>query len=111
LPAGDGDKVELDVLMLNEDGRVSVADPTSAGAKVIAEVVGQGRSPKVTVFKYKAKTRYRRKTGHRQDYTRLAIKEILPAGSQKTTAKKTAAKPRSRKRSAEAKAEAEPTGQ
>ena len=36
-----------------------------------------GRGPKIIVFKYKNKTRYRRKTGHRQDYTRLAIRQIL----------------------------------
>jgi large subunit ribosomal protein L21 len=97
--------VELKVLMLNEDGRISLGDPTTADAKVIAEVVEHGRGPKVTVFKYKAKTRYRRKTGHRQEYTRLAIKEILAAGAEKAEAKKPTRKPRSRKSPAEAEAE------
>jgi len=43
---------------------------------VLATVVAQDRGPKLIVFKYKAKKRYRRKTGHRQNLTRLAIKEI-----------------------------------
>ena len=92
------------MLLLNEEGRVGVGEPGTAGAKVIAEVVEHGRGPKVTVFKYKAKTRYRRKTGHRQGYTRLAIKEILPAGGEKTAEKK-AARPPGRRPRTEAKAE------
>jgi large subunit ribosomal protein L21 len=51
-----------------------------AGAKVVAEVVAHGRGKKVIVFKYKAKTRHRAKTGHRQAYTRLAIREIQADG-------------------------------
>lgn len=91
------------MLLLNDDGRVGVGEQPTAGAKVIAEVVEHGRGPKVTVFKYKAKTRYRRKTGHRQGYTRLAIREILPAGAQ--TAEKKASRRRARKPRTEAKAE------
>ena len=56
--------------------------PTIEGAKVIADVVEESRGDKVLVFKYKSKVRYRRKKGHRQPYTRLAIKEII------TTAKR-----------------------
>jgi large subunit ribosomal protein L21 len=44
---------------------------------VRAEVVGEARGEKIVVFKYKNKKRYRRRTGHRQDYTRLVIREIL----------------------------------
>lgn len=54
-----------------------MGNPTIAGAKVIASVVGRGRGKKIIVFKYKPKVRYRKKTGHRQSYTRLAIKEIV----------------------------------
>jgi len=75
-----GDKVEIkDVLMLSEDGKLQIGSPVVAGAKVTAEVVGQGKAKKVTVFKYKAKTRYTRKNGHRQFYTDLLITDISSA--------------------------------
>ena len=51
--------------------------PTVDGAKVIATSQGEGKSKKVIVFKYKPKVRYRKKTGHRQLYTRLAIDKII----------------------------------
>jgi large subunit ribosomal protein L21 len=77
LVAPEGGQVELsDVLLLDEDGRVTVGTPTVPGVKVVAEVVSHGRGPKVTVFRYRAKTRYRKKTGHRQAFTRLAIQRI-----------------------------------
>lgn len=70
--------VELDRVFLIADGdKVTVGKPTIAGAKVLASVVGDGRKKKVIVFKYKPKVRYRRKKGHRQSYTRLAINEIV----------------------------------
>lgn len=78
LPEEEGGKVELDrVLMVSDGKKVAVGTPTVEGAKVVAEVVANGKSEKVTVFKYKNKVRYRRKIGHRQPYTRLAIKEIV----------------------------------
>jgi len=78
LPAEAGQTVELDrVLMVAENDKLAVGHPTVPGAKVIATVVDQVRGEKIIVFKYKPKVRYRRKTGHRQVYTRLAIKEIV----------------------------------
>lgn len=77
LPADEGDLVELeDVRMLSDDGAVTVGAPTIEGAKVTAEVMAQGRGKKVIVFKYKAKTRYRRKNGHRQNFTELRVTDI-----------------------------------
>ena len=77
LPAG-GNTVELDKVYLVGDGdKVTVGKPTIPGAKVIAIVVGEGKGDKVIVYKIKAKVRYRRKRGHRQPYTKLAIKEIV----------------------------------
>ena len=74
----DGDTVELDKVYLVADGdKVTLGRPTIVGAKVIADVVGDGKRDKVIVFKYKPKVRYRIKKGHRQPYTRLAIKEIV----------------------------------
>ena len=73
-----GDTVELDKVYLIADGdKVTVGNPTVPGAKVIANVVGNGKGDKVIVYKFKAKVRYRRKVGHRQPYTKLAIKEIV----------------------------------
>lgn len=72
--------VELkDVLLIAGNGDVKIGRPTLEGARVIAEVVEHGRDAKIIVFKYKAKTRYRRRRGHRQGYTRLAVRQILTA--------------------------------
>jgi len=74
----DGSTVELDRVHLVADGdKVTLGRPTIHGAKVVADVVGDGRKSKILVFKYKPKVRYRIKRGHRQLYTRLAIKEIV----------------------------------
>ena len=78
VPAEVGSTVELtDVLLVGDNGDVRVGTPTVEGARVLAEVVEQGRDKKLVVFKYKAKTRYHRKRGHRQGYTRLVIRRIL----------------------------------
>ena len=79
LIAGEaGERIELgDVLLVSDGDQLTVGTPTVAGARVVAEVLGHGRAPKVTVFKYKRKTRYRRKLGHRQPFTRLAVREII----------------------------------
>jgi large subunit ribosomal protein L21 len=72
-----GADVELgEVLMVGGDGEVQVGTPLVDGAKVLARVVSQNRGEKLIVFKYKAKKRYRRKTGHRQNLTRLSITGI-----------------------------------
>lgn len=78
LPGDQGDLIELeDVRLLSDDdGEVTIGAPTVEGAKVTAEVVTQGRAKKVIVFKYKAKTRYRRKNGHRQNFTELRVTDI-----------------------------------
>ena len=81
LRAPEGERVELsEVLLLADGDNVTVGTPTVPGAKVMAEVVAHGRGEKITVFKYKSKTRHRAKTGHRQPYTRLAIREIQADG-------------------------------
>ncbi|MBQ4558248.1 MAG: 50S ribosomal protein L21 [Clostridia bacterium] len=76
LDANVGDKVNLDVLMLVADGKVTNGNPIVEGAKVVAEVVEQGKADKIVVFKYKAKKNYRRKQGHRQPYTALKILSV-----------------------------------
>src|SRR3990172_2888191 len=78
LPAEEGSTVELDdVLLIADDGEVTVGAPTIEGARVLAEVEAHGRSPKIIVFKYKSKVRTRKKNGHRQAFTPLVLKEIL----------------------------------
>ena len=77
LAEGDGENVELDdVLLVSKSGDVTLGSPSISGAKVEAEVVGNGRDKKVVVLKYKNKTRYRRRLGHRQPYTDLRITGI-----------------------------------
>jgi large subunit ribosomal protein L21 len=66
---------------------VRAGNPTVAGAKVTAQVLEQGRGPKAVIFKYKAKVRYRRRTGHRQPFTRLSIEEIVAPGAESETKK------------------------
>lgn len=74
LDAEAGSKVELDkVLMVND----KVGNPYVDGAKVIGEVVKQGKNKKIIVFKYNAKKNYRKKQGHRQPYTKIEIKKIV----------------------------------
>lgn len=70
-----GETVNLKVLALGKDGEVVVGDG-AAFAKVSAKVVEHGKGDKVIVFKYKPKKDYRRKQGHRQPYTELAIESI-----------------------------------
>lgn len=78
----DGGQVEIgDVRMISRDGEVVLGSPTVEGASVTAEVLGHGKGRKVVVFKYKPKVRYRRRKGHRQQYTDLKVTGISYAGS------------------------------
>ncbi|MEX1071182.1 MAG: 50S ribosomal protein L21 [Anaerolineales bacterium] len=83
-----GKKVEIkDVLLVSDEGNILVGAPTLNEAKVSATVLEQAQGPKITVFKYKPKIRYRVKTGHRQDLTRLQIDSIDFKGAKQTAAK------------------------
>jgi len=90
LDVAEGDTVELDRVLLIADGdRVTVGTPTVDGAKVVATSQGEGKGEKIIVLKYKPKVRYRKKTGHRQRYTRLVIDKIVePGAAQAKSAKK-----------------------
>lgn len=69
--------VELtEILAVSNGETLKVGKPVVEGAKVVAKVVAQGKAKKVTVFKYKPKKDYRKKTGHRQPYTKLVIEKI-----------------------------------
>ena len=94
LEVAEGASVELDRVLLVADGdELKVGAPTVDGARVLATVQGEGKGKKVVIFKYKPKTRQRKKTGHRQHYTSLAINEIITPGA----APKLARKPRRKK--------------
>ena len=82
LEAEVGTRVELsDVRLVSEDSGVSVGTPLVDGALVTAEIEDQFRGPKIIIFKYKNKTHYRKKNGHRQSYTRIRIQDILTGGA------------------------------
>ncbi len=82
LSGDEGDTIELDrVLLVCKDGDVSVGTPAVEGARVVAEIAGQGKAGKVIVFKYKPKTRHHVKNGHRQQVTTLAVREIVAGGT------------------------------
>ncbi len=77
IEANQGDVVTIDeVLVCKKDNELVIGTPVVEGASVLAEVVKQGKAKKVVVFKYKAKKDYRRKQGHRQQYTKIVIKKI-----------------------------------
>jgi len=70
-----GSKITFDKVLLLDDGKsVKIGTPYIEGATVEAEFEEGGRNKKVTVLKYKRKTRYRKKYGHRQPYSKIKIK-------------------------------------
>ena len=72
-----GSQIELDkVLLIDNDGTITVGAPTVEGAKVVAEVVSHVRGEKVLVFHKKRRKGYRKLNGHRQNFIELMIKEI-----------------------------------
>ena len=72
-----GDTVELaGVLMVAGEGEPRIGSPLVDGVKVLGKITDQGRGPKITVFKMKRRKGYRRKAGHRQDYTEIRVDEI-----------------------------------
>jgi len=72
------DEVIFDqVLLLQKGNKLEIGTPFVEGAKVIGKVLSQGKGKKVIAFKYKSKTRYKRKKGHRQPFTIVEITKIL----------------------------------
>lgn len=77
LPNEVGEQLEIDDVLLVADGDAAqIGAPRLEGAAVAATVVEQFRGKKIIVYKYRQRTNYRRKQGHRQYYTRLRIDEI-----------------------------------
>lgn len=80
IDAEKGAKIAIDSVLLVSDGdKVSVGAPYVQGAKVEVEVEDSFRDKKVLVFKYKSKKDYHRLIGHRQEYTRVRVKNIVVA--------------------------------
>ena len=77
----EGDKGKeinfTDVLLFQDDKKVEIGKPMIKDAKVVAEILEQGKGDKIIIFKYKSKKRYKKKAGHRQLYTEIKIKDIL----------------------------------
>ena len=83
MDAAEGDIVEVEKVLIIADGeKITVGTPAVEGAKVIATSQGEVRGDKIIVLKYKPKIRYRKKTGHRQRYTRLTIDSIVGPGAE-----------------------------
>jgi large subunit ribosomal protein L21 len=73
LHAEAGTELKFPVLLWSDDSGVTVGKPVVAGREVTAQVIGDQKGEKLVIFKYHPKKRYRKKTGHRQNYTKLKI--------------------------------------
>ena len=76
IDAEPGTSLDIDTVLLVSGDTVTVGSPYVQGAKVTAKVESHGKDDKIIVFKYKSKKDYRRKQGHRQQYSILSIGEI-----------------------------------
>lgn len=84
-----GSTVTFDrVLLVGEGDDVTVGTPTVDGASVTGTVLGEALGPKLVIFKFKQKVKYRRRTGHRQHLTRVRIDEINGVGTSRAKADK-----------------------
>jgi len=73
-----GSKIDIDdVLLIKDNDNAMIGNPYVDGAKVEAEVLDSGKSDKVRVYKYKRRTKYRRRQGHRQQYSEIKITRII----------------------------------
>jgi len=88
----DGEVTFTPLLIVQDDGTVISDRDALEKLTVTTEVVGDSTGPKIDIFKYKAKTGYRRRAGHRQKYTQLLVKKIELPGAKKKAAKKESAK-------------------
>ena len=71
-----GESVTFDQVLVVNNGELVVGNPTVSGATVTASVVEEGKAKKVIVYRYKRKTGYHKKNGHRQPFTKVKIEKI-----------------------------------
>lgn len=76
LDVEEGAEVTFDKVLLVSGDDVKIGAPNVAGAKVTGKVLEQGKERKIRIFKYKAKSNYRRRQGHRQPFTKVKIEKI-----------------------------------
>ncbi len=76
LDANVGESFTFDQVLIVNDGEMKIGNPTVQGATVEASVLSEGRGKKVIVYRYKRKTGYHKKNGHRQSYTEVKIDKI-----------------------------------
>jgi large subunit ribosomal protein L21 len=91
-----GEVIQLAEVLLLAGDNVTLGTPTIAGASVAAEVIEQGRGPKIIVFKKRRRKNSRRKRGHRQEFTLLRVTEILTDGAKPGKTASAQRKPRAR---------------
>jgi len=107
IPGDVGSPVTFDrVLMFSDGENVNIGQPVLDNVAVEGHIVEQGKAKKIIVFKYKRRKRYRRKQGHRQEYTAVQIDSINEAGAatEEAPAAEKVAKPEAVKAEAEPKA-------
>jgi large subunit ribosomal protein L21 len=88
-----GEIVEFGDVLVVAGESVTLGAPTIAGAAVAAEVIEQGRGPKIIAFKKRRRKNSRRKRGHRQPFTLVRITEILTDGSKPSKTARSSAQP------------------
>ena len=77
LKASEGDPIDItDVLLIEKDGEVTLGSPFIEGAKVTVKILRHGKKDKVTIIKMKRRKDYRKKQGHRQNYSEIQIERI-----------------------------------
>lgn len=75
----EGSEVSFnEVLLLEKNKKIEIGTPLIKGVKVLGKIIRHGKSKKIIIFKYKAKTRYKKKVGHRQPFTEVEITKIEP---------------------------------
>ena len=76
------------IVLINEDGKVKVGNPFINGAQITASVLGEEKGEKIEIMKFRAKSRYRRHTGFRAQFTRLKIEKLLQSTPAKRAQKR-----------------------
>jgi large subunit ribosomal protein L21 len=85
LEGDPGTKIEFDqVLLLDNDGKISVGKPLVDGSSITCQIVDHVRGDKVVVFKKKRRKGYEKESGHRQDFSKILIENISIKGTAKT---------------------------
>ena len=88
LNSKEGSNINFDVLLMDNDGKVSIGEPVVEGVQVTAKVIEHLKGKKVIVFKKKRRKGYKVKNGHRQAITEIEISDILTGMTKKSPAKK-----------------------